>query len=70
MGKLLFFLLIACIVYWRLRYRVPAPRASVQKPAEIMVRCTYCGVFLPVSEAIGSNAAWYCNEAHRQGHKT
>ncbi|MHB0991420.1 MAG: PP0621 family protein [Burkholderiales bacterium] len=70
MSKFLFFVLIVGIVYWRLRYRVPAaPRTSAAKPVENMVRCTHCGMYLPSGEAIGNESAWYCSESHRREHR-
>ncbi|HET9113024.1 MAG TPA: PP0621 family protein [Burkholderiales bacterium] len=67
MSKFLFFVLIVGIVYWRLRYRVPAaPPASAARPIESMVRCMHCGIHLPRGEAVGSESAWYCSESHRR----
>ncbi|MHB1677324.1 MAG: PP0621 family protein [Sulfuriferula sp.] len=70
MTKLLFFLLIGGIVYWRLRYRSRVTRpATSARPIENMVRCKHCGMHLPCSEAIGTEAAWFCSEAHRQEYR-
>lgn len=32
--------------------------------AENMVKCTHCGVHLPVSEALLANRLFYCSKAH------
>ena len=34
------------------------------KDAENMVKCTHCGVHLPVSEAFLVNQLFYCSKAH------
>ncbi|HEC83874.1 MAG: hypothetical protein DRR08_01835 [Candidatus Parabeggiatoa sp. nov. 2] len=41
----------------------PPPPLATQKH-EVMVRCDYCGLYLPSSEAISSGEAHYCCEAH------
>jgi len=40
--------------------------SSNDDESEKMVSCAYCGVNLPVSEAIPVGGVTYCSEAHRQ----
>ncbi|MDR3392621.1 MAG: PP0621 family protein [Sulfuriferula sp.] len=70
MSKILFLLLMAGVIYWWLHARrVTPPSSSQPKSAEDMVRCVHCGVHLPRSEALGSESAWFCCEAHRRDHE-
>lgn len=70
MIKLLFFVLIGGIVYWRLRHPRPAAgAAAVARPVEDMVRCAHCGLHLPRGEALGSGAIWFCGGAHQSAHR-
>ncbi|WP_124950105.1 PP0621 family protein [Sulfuriferula thiophila] len=70
MSKILFFLLIGGGVYLWLRSKRPSsPSSAKPKSAEDMVRCAHCGVHLPRSEAIGSEAAWFCSNAHQSEHR-
>jgi uncharacterized protein len=41
----------------------PPPPLTTQKH-EVMVRCNYCGLYIPSSEALSSGEARYCCEAH------
>ncbi len=34
-------------------------------PAADMLRCDYCGTFIPRSEAVGSGGKHYCSTRHR-----
>ncbi len=44
-----------------------APRAAARPAvAAPMVRCAHCGVHLPQTEAIASDAVHYCSPAHRR----
>ncbi|MGD9786710.1 MAG: PP0621 family protein [Sulfuricellaceae bacterium] len=66
MGKLLFFGLLALLVYLLLKKGQGASRtAAPPKVAEDMVRCARCGVHLPRSESILSGGEFYCCEQHR-----
>jgi uncharacterized protein len=41
----------------------------MRKPAaagEAMVRCDYCGLNVPKSEALDADGRWYCSDAHRR----
>ena len=70
MSKILFLLLIGGGIYWWLRAQRPSPPPATQiKSAEDMVRCAHCGVHLPRSEVVGTEAAWFCCEAHQREHR-
>ena len=40
-------------------------KQSDSADAEIMLQCSYCGTYIPASEAIILSAAIYCCEEHR-----
>ena len=77
MGRILFFLLIALVVYvgyrWWLAQRQAAARRAMQsvQAGEAMVRCEVCGLNLPQSDALpgpqtgDGSQRWYCSEPHR-----
>ena len=79
MGKLIFFLIIAVLVYWIIKTRTPEetenPEAeddtaenATPKSLEEMVRCAHCGVHLPRSESVTSQGAFFCSNDHRLEH--
>lgn len=70
MSRLLFFAVIAAVVYWLLRsYSRQLPGdADAPVQAEDMVRCAHCGVHLPKHEGILADGAYYCSEQHRHAH--
>lgn len=70
MSRLLFFIVIAAVVYWLLKsYRKQLPRdPDTSGQAEDMVRCVRCGVHLPKRESILAGGEYYCSEAHRRAH--
>ena len=75
MGRLLFFSLIAVLVFWALRSYVRGvkKRQEAQKPplsveGEDMVRCVHCGVHLPRSESVLAGGEIFCSEEHRRLH--
>ena len=73
MSRLLFFAVIAAVVYWLLKsYRTQMPKdGDASGPAEVaedMVRCVHCGVHLPKHESILAGGEIYCSEAHRRAH--
>lgn len=76
MGRLLFFVLIAVLVFWVVRsYRRGLKKrqedADKEPPSiegEDMVRCTHCGVHLPKSESILSEDKFFCSDEHRRLH--
>jgi uncharacterized protein len=41
------------------------PKPATQQQSKVMVRCEYCGVYLPEEEALSSGKSYYCCEAHR-----
>jgi uncharacterized protein len=76
LGRLLFFVLIAVLVFWAIRsYRrglkkrqEEAQKESPSIESEDMVRCTHCGVHLPKSESILSEDKFFCSDEHRHLH--
>ncbi len=71
MARILFFALIAAIIYWIVR-RAAAPqnrRADPSGPAAgaPMLQCAFCGVHFPANEArFGADGRSFCGEAHQQ----
>ena len=77
MFRILFFVAIAAVIYfgWRpmrmkqieLERRL-AEQEKVNKGenGEKMVSCDYCGVYVPVSEAVKFGEKNYCSEEHRR----
>lgn len=65
--KFLFLLVLAALLWacWRVRAR-PKDAPPPVKAEEAMVACAHCGVYLPQSESLTDNQAFYCCEAHRQ----
>lgn len=68
MGKILFFLVLALVVYAVIkaagRRRRPPPAG--ERPSEHMVACERCKVNLPRSEALEDRGHFYCSEEHRR----
>lgn len=80
-GKLVFFLLIAALVYWLIKSRSPEETENTEentedstqdnetpKALEEMVRCVHCGVHLPRSESVTSQGEFFCSNDHRLEH--
>lgn len=68
MGRLLFFIAIAAVVYLLLRsYRKDLPKDDAPAVPEVekMVRCAQCGVHLPQSESLAVEGRFFCCAAHR-----
>jgi len=69
MTKFLLLIALAVVVWWMWRKSQAAgsatPRPPVQREAERMVKCAYCGVNQPVSESILAAGRYYCCAAHR-----
>jgi len=75
MASLLRLVILVLLVWlaWRVIRRWldgAAPRASTPRqpsPDKVarMVRCRYCDLHLPESEAVHDGRDWYCSEAHR-----
>ncbi len=70
MGKIVFWIVIAFAVLLGLRlvnfakakHRRDAARPDGTPPAEAMVRCLRCGVFLPRSDAQPAPGGWTCGD--------
>jgi uncharacterized protein len=66
MARLLFWILIAAVVYaaaknWsRSRGRAPTPEPAPEK----IVCCAACGLNVPQSEAHARDGLWYCSREH------
>ena len=66
MGKLIFLLLIAVLVWWlfkglmRARARKAEPPPARSTHGEDMVACERCGVNMPASEAREESGKFYC----------
>lgn len=45
-----------------------ANRSPQEPNNERMVKCAYCGLHVPESEAIRANGNSYCSPAHRDAH--
>ena len=68
MGKLIFYIIIAILIYWIIKNRQPKEEKTetLLESSEDMVSCTHCGVHLPKSEAITShNNQYFCCTEHR-----
>lgn len=67
MSKLLWFGLLAVIVYMILRSSGRRHRSAAPPPppAQQMVACAQCGVNLPETESLKSGEQYYCCEQHR-----
>lgn len=48
---------------WKLEHDSPQQRQSLNNGR--MVRCAYCRVHLPESEALRQNELWFCDTQHR-----
>ncbi|MBN9123975.1 MAG: preprotein translocase subunit YajC [Nitrosospira sp. 56-18] len=75
MGRLLFFALIAVLVFWALRTyvrgvkkRQEAQQHTLSVEGEDMVRCVHCGVHLPRSESVMAGGEIFCSDEHRRLH--
>lgn len=66
MGKLIFYILIAALIYWIIKSRRLKQEETevLQESAEDMVNCSYCGVYLPKSEAVGNHDKYFCCDEH------
>ena len=66
MGKLIFYILIAALIYWIIKSRRLKQEETevLQESAEDMVNCSYCGVYLPKSEAVGNHDKYFCCNEH------
>jgi len=82
LGKLVFFLIIAALVYWLIKARSSEEAENIDekieedaennaspKALEEMVRCVHCGVHLPRSESVTSQGDFFCCNEHRIEHQ-
>ena len=62
-------LIIILLAIWLLGKLLKWHRSSAQPrespPVANMVRCEYCGLFLPDTEALNSDQHFYCSEEHK-----
>jgi uncharacterized protein len=72
MGRVLFFVLLAAVIYllWRsLRRRDSAPppaKAGDERSPQAMVSCATCGLHVPRQEALMLGERFFCCEEHRR----
>jgi uncharacterized protein len=70
MGRILFFLLLAIVVYlvWRSMQRREGPKSSAtdQRAPQAMVSCATCGLHVPRQEALLLGDRFFCCEEHRR----
>lgn len=71
MGKLLFYLFIAGLVYWMFsnRHSKQAKDDVLPETSEAMVCCTHCGIYLPKSEAVRQQDTFFCCREHCRLHE-
>jgi uncharacterized protein len=67
MMKILFFALIAGLVYFMLKPRAhrPVKRNGAASGTESMVRCAHCGLNVPASECVEFEGRHFCSQEHR-----
>ncbi len=63
---ILLILLIYFLLRWVTRFILQSrnEKMTAQKAAKKMVRCDYCGVFVPQSEALEYQGKYYCSKSH------
>lgn len=76
--RLLLWLALAVAVFWLLRPKRTNNAVSdkdqsvsgaMPAPAERMIQCRQCGIYLPASDAVqGAGGEAYCCDAHRIAH--
>ena len=68
--RLLIFVLAAWLA-WKMfqNYRVKQARQRQERQKalrrELMVKCAYCQVHLPESDAVAHDELWFCNPQHK-----
>jgi uncharacterized protein len=55
------------VSYWQNQKNLPT--SPLSPPAEVMVRCAFCGLHVPNKEAIYSANTVFCCEAHKHAMK-
>lgn len=72
MGRVLFFLLLAIVIYmvWRSMQRrdkaPPSPGTEPRTTPQAMVSCATCGLHVPRQEALLLGDRFFCCEEHRR----
>ncbi|MGB2817577.1 MAG: PP0621 family protein [Burkholderiaceae bacterium] len=71
MNRILFFLLLAIVIYvmWRSRQRRdkrPSSPAVEEQMPQAMVSCATCGLHVPRQEALLLGDRFFCCEEHRR----
>jgi uncharacterized protein len=72
MGRILFFVLLAVLVYvgWQWMQRAARRQTEARDDAkplpQAMVSCAACGLHLPRQEALVADDRFYCCEEHRR----
>ena len=71
MGRILFFLLLAIVIYmvWRSmqrRDKGPSSPGTDQRTPQAMVSCATCGLHVPRQEALLLGDRFFCCEEHRR----
>ena len=67
--RVIIIVILALLVYRLLkRWLAKLKSEPKKKPANIdrMVRCHYCDLHIPETEAIQDRDGWYCSEEHRK----
>ncbi|NNC71174.1 MAG: preprotein translocase subunit YajC [Flavobacteriaceae bacterium] len=68
MSRLLFFAIIAVLIFWILRKFIRKDINVNNEPSstesEDMLCCDYCGLHLPKSEGIIKDNQFFCSEEH------
>ncbi len=49
--------------------KTQSPPGTSSRPQERMVKCAYCGVHIPESQALRNGANSYCSPEHRDAHR-
>ena len=67
MSRLVFFAVIAAVVYWLLKSigNQSSRDENMTERVEDTVRCAHCGVHFPKQESLIAGEKFYCCEAHR-----
>jgi uncharacterized protein len=70
LSRLLFFALIAVLIFWLLTRWARKEENQDKKPSSIkeedMVCCDYCGIHLPRSESISTQDKAFCSKEHQR----
>jgi uncharacterized protein len=70
--KYLVLIAVISVVLWMVTGKARAAarrdRQQADRPAEDMVRCAHCGVFLPKAESVEAHGARFCSREHERLH--